>query len=167
MELANYITALDNNTSDTLNLAKKCSNTQLHYSAEGKWSILQILEHICIVDKVCIAIISRPASENTSALTEIYGNEKLKDALVTNRDRRIESPEILKPKGGVTDVNEFEKMFLYQRNMLKQNLTSGKIIVDNKIHKHPFLGDMTIADWLYFIVHHTQRHTEQIKEKCV
>lgn len=80
------------------------------------------------------------------------------------RTNRLVSPEILRPKGNIADVATFEKMFVEQRELIKQDLRSGKIIVDHRVHKHPFLGDFTISDWLNFLIYHTQRHLEQIKD---
>lgn len=165
MDLSNYVKVLDNNSNDILQLAKSCSIAQLTFKQDNKWSILQILEHICIVDKICFSIISRPVSEKISETSEIYGSEKIKVDLVANRNRKIETPEILRPKDSLANVIAFDKIFSLQRGSIKNDLLSGKIIVDNKSHKHPFLGEMTIADWLYFIIHHTQRHIEQIKDQ--
>ncbi|MGE5106905.1 MAG: DinB family protein [Sphingobacteriales bacterium] len=163
MDKVNYIRILDQNSSDTLQLAKSFSPAQLSSRKKSEWSIMQILEHLCIVDKICYVIISRP-SDKIAETNEIIGNHQLKVLVADQRDKKVESPEILRPRGTITDVPVFEKIFLQQRNLLKEDILAGKIIIDNRIHQHSFLGEMTISDWLNFIVHHTQRHLEQIKE---
>ena len=164
MDIPNYITLLDTNTTDTLELAKKCTAAQLNFKDGNRWSVMEVLEHIYIVDKMCFSIVSRPAAEKEAATNELYGSDKMKHIMIANRKRRVEAPEDTVPSGSIADVPAFEHLFLQQRDLLKQHLLSNKIIVDNKVHKHLMLGEMTIADWLYFMVHHTDRHLDQIKE---
>jgi len=163
MDINIFIQNLDKNTKDTLHAAKNCSPEQLRFRENGKWSILQILEHICITDRVIHKIILKP-SDNLHDTHELVGDARLKKILVDLRARRIESPEMLRPQDVLPDFKTFEKLFVTERNLLKQNLQTGRIVVDNRIHKHPFLDNMTIVDWLNFLIHHTQRHLEQIKE---
>ena len=39
-----------------------------------------------------------------------------------------------------------------------------QLVIDNRVHKHPSLGEMTVSDWLWFMIRHTERHLEQVKE---
>ena len=166
MDLINYIRILDDNTNDTFQLAKSCSLDQMQISNDGRWNILQLLEHICIVDHVVYRILLK-SSDKISETDEIMGDGKLKRLIVEKREYKVAAPESLHPKGDISDIVTFEKIFLQQRNLLKQDIETGKIIIDNRIHKHPLLGEMAISDWLNFIIHHTQRHLEQIKDLVV
>jgi hypothetical protein len=163
MTMAIFIEQLDKNTNDTLEIAKSCSPSELTFKQDGKWSILEILEHIYMTDRIIHVIVSRP-SNNLNHTQEIIGNEKIRKIMVDLRGDKIVSPERLKPKGDIHDVATFEKTFFQQRELLKQEIRAGKIVIDNRIHMHLFLGEMTISDWLNFIVHHTYRHLEQIKD---
>ena len=158
-----FFETLDNNTNATLKLATDCSESQLTFKQNDHWSILQILEHICKTDKVVIDLIEKP-SDKISETEEILGAKKLTKLVVEARSFKVKAPEILLPTGNVKDEKDFEKLFLSQRNDLKAAIESGKIVIDKRIHKHPYLGEMTIIDWLNFIVNHTQRHLEQIKD---
>lgn len=163
MDNKEFIDRLNKTTNDILQTVKPCSPEQLHFKQEGRWNILEILEHICLTDKVIYTIISRP-SIDTNPSTEIVGNDRMKKILVEQRDQRINAPEFLKPKGEIKDLNSFEKTFLAQRETFKNDISTGKIVVDNRVHKHPLLNEMTITDWLNLTIHHTQRHIEQIKD---
>jgi len=167
MNLTDYINSLDLNTNETLQIAKNCSTEQLMTNEENKWNVLQILEHIHKVDKICYKIISQPTSEQVSEKNQVLGNENIKQELVINRSKKIVAPDFLQPTGYFQDLLVFENAFVEFREMLKQNLILGKIVVDNKIFKHPIFGEMTISDWLYFIIHHTDRHLEQIKDRVL
>ena len=164
MKIEDFINRLDQTTNDILETTKNCSLEMLNFKRENSWSVLEILEHIYLTDKVIFTIISKPTTE-LSSTNEIIGNKNLKVIMIDQRtQRKIISPEILKPKGEIKDLNTFEKVFLTQRETLKDDLKTGKLLIDNRIHKHPFMNDMTISDWLNFTIYHTQRHTEQIKD---
>lgn len=163
MEIASYILKLDANTTEALALIKRCNETQLRYKPEGKWNTLEIAEHICSTERLVIALLSKP-SANLHGEENVIGNEKLERILVTMRARKVKAPDSLEPKGLLNTAEAFEEKFIAQRQVLKENLLNGKIIIDTRIHKHPIMGEMTITDWMYFIIHHTQRHLEQIKE---
>lgn len=163
MDITNYIKILDKSANDTLQLANSCPPSRLTVSVNEKWSVLQILEHIYMTEKLVCGLITK-ASDKTSETDELLGNDKIKKLVVEKRGQKVSAPESLKPKGDIKDVDGFEKVFLQQRNLLKQEILTGKLTIDNRIHKHPMLGEMTINDWLNFLIHHTQRHLEQIKD---
>lgn len=164
MDINDFIERLNSTTNTILQIAKSCSLEQLHFKQGNSWSILEILEHLYLTDRIIYTIISRPSSDMNSS-AEIIGNDKIKRLIVEQRNqRKVITPEILKPKGEMKDLITFENAFLVERETLKENLTTGKIVVDNRIHKHPVLNEMTITDWLNFTVHHSQRHIEQIKD---
>lgn len=158
-----YIKVLDANTAAALQLAAALPENLLHHKTDGKWSLMEILEHVCTVDRVCMAIVSRP-SDHRAEKKEMVGDERLKHVMVSRRDIKVDSPDILKPKGALKDIATFEEVFTGQREQLKQQLKEGTIIPDNRVNKHPFIGEMTYVDWLYFMLRHAERHLEQIKD---
>lgn len=84
--------------------------------------------------------------------------------MVEQRLKKIASPDMLKAKGEIKSPTGLVGMLVGQRNTWKSALLTDKIIIDNRVHKHPFLGEMTIYDWINFTIYHTQRHIEQMKE---
>ncbi len=164
MDIKKYLNVLDSNTNEVLQLIKKNSNHELSKKEEGKWSSLQIAEHIYLTDKIIVAIISQPTQKKHHD-NELMGNEKLQQILLAEQKAKVKAPEILEPKGIINDTSTFERLFSEQRNLIKQAIENAEIVIDNRLHKHPMLGEMTISDWLYFLIHHSQRHLEQIKER--
>ena len=160
MKRNEYIEALNKNTAHALSIARQIPDYHKK-SIQGGWSIIQILEHIYMVDRVCHLIVQKPSDRHSENL-ENFGNRKLNDILVIKRETKINAPELLQPNGAVQNPEAFEQLFLEQRNLLKQEIKQNIILMDQRIHKHPFLGEMTITDWLYFIIHHTERHLQQI-----
>jgi hypothetical protein len=155
-----YAKLLHANTDKVLSFASALSAQQLAYQPQNGWGILQILEHVYLTDRLVHWLVSRP-SERLAETAEIVGAERLQDKLVNRRQQRVNAPESLHPKGAIRDINSFNKLFAENRMKLIDSLASGKISVDTRIHRHPMLGDMTITDWLNFVIHHTDRHLQQ------
>lgn len=163
MTPASFIQTLDKNTSEILAVLDSIPETEIAVKYNDKWGIAEQLEHIYLTEKLVLFIVSRPTN-NVSEHAELIGNEKLQRVIVGLRKRKIEAPERLKPKGDITSAAAFREVFLLNRTALKEGLTSGKIVIDRRKQNHPILGEMTMQDWLNFIIHHTQRHIEQIKD---
>lgn len=162
VDITRYSKALDQTTQEVIQFAKTCSSSQLSFKPEG-WSIFEVLEHIHITDKIIHKIVLK-STEKMSPLDEIIGDSKLKRTIAENRDTKIKAPDAVKPKGDIQDVDTFERLLLEHRGLLKRDLESGKITIDNRILRHFYLGEMTISDWLNLIVHHTRRHIKQMEE---
>lgn len=162
MILTDYLGTLDTNTRNIINLASSLED-RTYPVPEGKWNPLQILEHIYLTDRVVIMLLSRP-SEQIHDDEYILGPARLEKVIVTRRDVKVEAPDALHPKGQFETAADFVKAFSQQRNDLSSKLSKGEIALDNRVHKHLRLGEMTIADWLQFIVQHSRRHFEQIQD---
>ncbi|PKB43624.1 DinB family protein [Cellulophaga sp. RHA19] len=164
IKMEKYIKRLEENTSALLKTVKGYSVDKLTVKQGEEWSVLEILEHIYITDKVICGIVLKP-SDKESITKELFGQNKLENILVHQREIKIKSPNILQPKGNFKNLSEFNSAFTHLRESLKEDIKAEKLIVDNRIHNHPFLGEMTITDWLNFILFHTERHLKQIEEK--
>ena len=159
-----YIKELEQNTNKLLETAKEYPIEKLTEKSDSKWSVLEILEHIYLADKVIYSIVSKP-SDKESKTKELFGQNKLEVVLIDQRDKKVQSPDLLLPKGLFKNLPDFNSAFIDLRNSLKNDLITEKIKIDNRIHNHPLLGEMTISDWLNFSLFHTERHLKQIEEK--
>jgi hypothetical protein len=163
MDTKEYFKMLDGNTQDILLMVDGFSANHLSNKKEGGWTVMEILEHICITENRIHTLMLKP-SDTTAESKEILGKEKIKHLTVTEGKEKVMAPEALHPKGELKDVDAFKKRFQEQRKELKEDIENGKLIIDNRTRKHPRLGEMTVSDWLYFLVSHTERHVEQIGE---
>lgn len=157
-----YINDLDHNTEKLIETVKDYSIEDLTAKNSDKWSILEVLEHIYITDKVIYSIVSKP-SDKESKTKEIIGVNKLESILVGQINKKLQSPDLLRPKGHFQNLADFNSAFTTLRSSIKKDLITMKIKVDNRIHNHFLLGEMTITDWLNFILLHTERHLKQIE----
>ena len=159
-----YINDLDHNTEKLMEAVKDYSLEDLTAKNSDKWSVLEVLEHIYITDKVIYSIVSKP-SDQESKTKEIVGKNKLESILVGQIDKKLQSPDLLRPKGQFQNLADFNSAFRDLRNSLKNDFLTKKIKADNRIHHHFLLGEMTITDWLNFILFHTERHLSQIEKR--
>lgn len=155
--------AIDRNTKTILDTIDSLSPEQLLIKPEGKWSIIEQLEHIVLTDKVVSLMLMRTPS-SVSETDTILGQERLEKIIVTLRGRKVQAPDFLQPKGSIKSKTEFQEQFTQQREAFKQKVENGEIILSNNTYKHPYLGEMTVIDWYHFIPLHAQRHLEQIKD---
>jgi hypothetical protein len=44
-------------------------------------------------------------------------------------------------------------------------MVAEKFVIDNRMFPHPYLGNLTMVDWCYFIISHADRHCLQIQDK--
>lgn len=164
IEMKKYINDIDHNTEKLIETVKGCSIEDLNTKFNDKWSILEVLEHIYITDKVIYSIVSKP-SDKESKTKEIIGLNKLEIILLGQINEKLQSPDLLRPKGYFQNLVDFNSAFRTLRSSIKNDLMTTKIKVDNRTHNHFLLGEMTITDWLNFLLLHTERHLKQLEEK--
>lgn len=163
MDIKGYITLLNRNTGELLNLVRNHDEETLNHRSFNSWSILQVLEHLLITEKYVLDLLTKPG-EKLSETAEIKGGEKLHRLLVDMRARKVKAPDMLEPQDQISDLTQFNTLFLKLRTGLADQLDSGTIVVDQRVHSHPTLGEMTVSDWLHFLISHARRHMEQIRD---
>ena len=164
MDLLNFCVRLKESSQNLLDTIALIDPVKLTIRDADSWSVLEILEHIYLTDKIIFTLISTPTDHLWEG-REIIGIENLEKLVIGKNIQKVAAPEVVYPKGSIQSIDAFKSVFLVQREQLQTNLESGKIIVDNRIFKHPYLGKMTIEDWLNLMVFHTSRHIQQIEAK--
>lgn len=163
MNREGYIQNLQNNASEIFEVLDQCSSELLSKKEGAAWSIVEILEHIFLTERLVYVMLLRPSAKEAEQ-EEVIGQEKLQKLIVNLRARKLKAPDSLEPKGKIKTKEEFIKLFSEQRASLMQDVESDKIKISSASYVHPFLGEMTIRDWLHFIPLHSKRHLEQIKD---
>jgi hypothetical protein len=133
---------------------------QWSYRDGEAWSILLILEHVYIVEAGALKrIASAPPSPDVK-----LGRDAKVMSWVTDRSRKVISPEMVTPQGRVTDPAELLAKF--------DRVRSGSLgwledpTADHRAHAmpHPFLGVLDGYQWLLFFAQHLERHLAQVEE---
>ncbi|MCK6605154.1 MAG: DinB family protein [Ignavibacteriaceae bacterium] len=164
MSTDSYIAGIDNSTESIISFINGCTEEKLNLRPVGKWSIADNLEHIILLERIVFVVLQRPQT-NKSGETELYGYGKLEKILIEGRTvNKVAAPDNVQPKGKYKNISEAKDAFVVQREKLKQLIREGRLPELNSIVPHPYLGEMTVADWLNLVPLHSLRHLDQMRE---
>jgi uncharacterized damage-inducible protein DinB len=136
------------------------------HPAEGRWSIGDCIEHITAVEaRILRAIgkqLERPPEPEKRPLAE--GKDALATKWISDRSRRIEAPEPVRPKGSWEDPQQLLAAFLAAREHTIQFTSATDGDLRNHFFPHIALGEIDCYQWLVVLSLHGGRHAQQIEE---
>lgn len=128
--------------------------------SEGRWSILEVLEHLYLMEQLVVYQINRAIKEGD---TQQVSKKPIENT--TNRDYKVEAPEAVQPKGefkSLQDAKDGLEKTREQTLFLIHN--KDKETLQHRAFPHPAFGDMNLEQWVEFIGWHELRHLDQMKE---
>ncbi len=141
---------------------------QADLSPDGKWSPIQLLEHIIKSVSPVVLAFALPGF----LLKLIFGKanrpSKSYDALVEKYNSKL-SAGGKAPPGFVPEKSPGKQRELGQKLRKKIDSLCGRMDsfseeeLDFLILPHPLLGKLTLREMLYFTIHHVQHHQKQVK----
>lgn len=149
------------------NELKGLSETQLNFkSAEGKWSIAEVTEHIALAENGIYQIIegSLKAPANPAKRSEITVTDTEISKRLTNRAYKVQSPEVIKPTGKFPDTKSAYQAFESRRDATMQYITNTNDDLQNHFWQHPATGTIDLYQAILLISAHSERHILQIIE---
>lgn len=139
-----------------INLTDQQLNTQVN---EGQWSIMQILEHLYLIERAIVKGI-------TVALTS--KSEPTPDKpieLVLNRTSKITAPSFFVPSLDFITLEKMKERLSESRQSLVQLVSKiDEEDLENKSFPHPVFGRLSLKQWIPLVGLHEKRHLEQIEE---
>ncbi len=133
----------------------------------GGWSISEILEHLAVTERVAGLAVKRALGQEAADAAAIEGTKGLDAVIrerVAQRLTKVDAPEVAQPKGRFGPWPGALESFLEMRDQTLELAKGDPAALGERIFPHPFLGPMTLKQWLEFIAAHTERHAEQIEE---
>lgn len=128
--------------------------------AEGKWSAVQVMEHLYLMEKAITAGIMQALSADSDTTTEPKPYQ-----LTLDRSRFIEAPPQLVPTEEFIPLGDVRARLDQSRSALETVLAqSDKDVWSRKAYPHPVFGMMDVAQWVDFVGIHEERHLAQLKE---
>lgn len=127
---------------------------------EGCWSILQVAEHIAAVEQRMLRAI-QSGSEKTSA-PDFERDAKLAVA-AKNRERKLQAPEMVIPKGRWFTLAECAEAFEQSRAKTLNFARTAENLRGKSID-HPLLGEIDGCQAMLVMASHAERHVAQIEE---
>lgn len=127
----------------------------------NKWSVAQVCHHLVLTEKIFTKVIDLGLKKIDS-----YKTERTNINFITDRRKKIEAPDIVKPNSETMEVqqiidslNDSRTKFLDVLNTIKDDSKLAE-----KSAKHPIFGDLPLEQWIELLYLHEQRHIEQIRE---
>ena len=158
--MADILTEVKNTTDELMGILSSFSQTELNTAPkEGSWTAAQVGEHLLksygVVEilKKPVQKTERPADQKIDAIREV----------MLNFDTKMNAPEFILP--AKTQINKDALL-----NSLRTT-TSRIIDIAEPLDLSdtcvgfslPVFEELTRLEWLHFILYHTQRHIQQLK----
>ncbi len=159
----NFLSQTEESAQKLLAVLENMTESQAQFKLNDiVWSVLECLEHIFIVEAGIVKTLKIQASPDAAGAESVINRNKV-EKIMQNREMKVDAPDFTIPTGRFKSLEEGKAAFIKKRAELSEiiknvNLNDGIIV------KHPKLGDLTKADWVHFLIQHTDRHINQIIE---
>jgi uncharacterized damage-inducible protein DinB len=136
--------------------------SRLH-PAENCWSILDTVEHLTSAEGIMLRLITtqrRPRSADAANREQVF----LK--VVSDRSRKMQSPEGGQPCGRFANLAEAAVQFMTNRDSVIQFVEQHPedLRASEVSHPHPAAGNVSTYEMVIIIAKHAERHAKQIEE---
>jgi DinB superfamily len=155
-------------TRDTLLMdVKGLTPAQLNFKADtSRWSVAQCVEHIALAEAALTMAYQQALNSpaDPSKRDSIKYTDQQIIHFLTDRSRKFQAPEMLKPVGTFSSFQASLDSFVARRN---RNIEFVKTTqTDLRDHCSVFPGVGTVDDYqvILFMVSHSKRHTLQLEE---
>ena len=127
---------------------------------EGRWSVLDCLEHVAFVEERFLGRIANAQRLETNAASRAAELSKTS----ADREHKLQAPDAVHPTGRYTSVAHALEVFnsVRARSIEVARTRSGEL--PRLSVEHPRFGTMNGSDVLVVAAGHAGRHAEQIRE---
>jgi DinB superfamily len=133
--------------------------------APDRWSVGEVAEHIVIAEASQFANVQKAiaSAPNPNWEEKTRGKTERLEAVLAPRLGRVQAPEAIVPKGGMTLAQVKDRFEKQRAEMVKfareTDAPLKQYTIDN-----PFFGTLNAYHWLIYAPLHTMRHDKQIAE---
>ncbi|WP_176560365.1 DinB family protein [Brevibacillus dissolubilis] len=137
------------------------TDEQLNERVEpGKWTIMQVLEHLYLYERVAVQNIAATLAEGVEQSADQKPYQ-----VVLNREMKVDAPEQYVPSENFITLAEIKSKLDESRQALLQTVEGqGSDVLTKRSHQHRIFGLMDLQQWISFIGLHEKRHLAQIEE---
>lgn len=151
-------------------------NGLLNYSpGRKKWSIREILEHVCLTNHYLLKLIRKGAAkaiekakkEDFTMLLDGYDLDWVKlEPIGIHRSFEWIRPEHMQPGGRmpVHEIRTILELQLQECLLLLNRLQNGEGVLYKTMMSVNNLGKIDVYHYIYFLVQHAKRHLSQIEK---
>jgi hypothetical protein len=133
------------------------------------WSPGELAEHLYMVEHSCARAVAKKAAEaraagcpperDTSSMMHA-----LDDRGLTDRSRKLEAPERVRPTGGWTRERSLDALATSRAELLDAARAGDGLALGTVIQTHARLGEIDLYQWILFVAQHEARHVPQAAE---
>jgi len=134
--------------------------------ASGGWSIAECAEHITLSEDAIFGLannmLKAPPQPNDPPRTREM-DEKIIAGL-TDRSRKAQAPEMLKPTGKFPTPAAAVTQFMERRNRSLEFARTTQEDLRGRVQKNQIFGTVDAYQYLLYMAAHSSRHTAQLNE---
>lgn len=137
--------------------------------APDRWSPVDIVEHLSLVETRFSAVVGGKIAEAVSAGLgpETQAREPLPErirTLLADRTGKRTAPEVAIPTGGLDETAAWKAADRARADFRAAVLSADGHALSSVIHEHPFFGPLNVYQWVELIAAHEMRHVAQVRE---
>lgn len=134
--------------------------------APDAWSVYEIAEHACVVQRGIERLYAAKLLEQPLAVEGAA--PRWTDAQIAERlasgTRAVRAPEMVLPKGRWSSAEEITQVFTRSTESLIQWVEAHPAVELRAYgHIHPMMGMLDGVQWLIMVAAHNRRHAEQVR----
>lgn len=138
-------------------------------ASDGRWTVGEILDHLHRIDAGFARRIQKVVAEakerGTPRETEtssVLG--RLERSAVTDRSRRMEAPEIVRPAETARAAEALAALKASRAAVRDGLIAASGLALGTIVFPHVVFGQLDMYQWTLFLGWHEVRHAEQIRE---
>jgi hypothetical protein len=126
-----------------------------------RWSVLECVEHVILGDD---AMLVRVSAHSTPGAPPGERREELILRGMTNRERKFAAPELVRPTGRFSSMQDAIEVFRQRRARSVAYVEQYQEDPRNRTTLHPGLGPISCHEMFLALALHPARHALQIRE---
>lgn len=131
-------------------------------ATEGRWSVAQHVEHLAIVEDGAGRVISKLIKEVRATGAQETETSSLLHSLdryeVWNVTRRVEAPEGVRPKDGLSTDEALVRLATARARMIDALTNASGLALETATFPHPLVGPLSAYQWGIISAQHQRRH---------
>lgn len=143
-------------------IAGIAADSAIRKRAEGRWSPVDCIEHLVLVERAFGARIYRSSQEEEPILNE--QREMEIRTTVPTRTQRFSAPEAAQPRGLFGDIPGALQGLMEVNARLADFVREKEESLRYRRVEHPVMGTITAYEAILLVAAHRRRHVGQIKE---
>lgn len=134
---------------------------------DEKWSVVQIVEHISMVDesalKICAKLLDKAKEAGQTSDGKVRFSEEFREAGAKSANVKLEAPDFVQPSGEKSIADSIARLEATSERAEAMRTLFETVDGTEFKFPHPYFGDLSAQEWLALKGGHEMRHVKQIE----